>query len=75
MWVEASPADAPVKVVSLKSVFSCELPDIGGAAAIVELGAALVVRLGTYTLTQSVTVVAQLVENILELIAVIAIGT
>lgn len=75
MRVEASPADAPVKVVTLKSVFSCELPYVGRAAAIVVLGAALIVRLGAHALTPSVTVVAQLVENVLELIAVIAIGT
>ena len=74
MRVEASPAGEPVEVVALKSVLACELSDIGGAAAIVVLGAALVVRLSTYTLTPSVTVVAQLVENVLELIAVIAIG-
>ena len=75
MWVEASPAGEPVEVVVLKSVLACELPYVGRAAAIVVLGAALIVRLGAHALTPSVTVVAQLVENVLELIAVIAIGT
>lgn len=55
-------------------MFSCELPYVGRAAAIVVLGAALIVRLGAHALTPSVTVVAQLVENVLELIAMIAIG-
>ena len=73
--VEASPAGALVKVVTLKGVFTCELSYVGGAAAIVVLGAALVVRLGTNALAPSVTVVAQLVEDVLELIAMIAIGT
>ncbi len=69
--VGVSIAHAPVKIVVGEGVLAGELAVVCGAAAVVILRAALVVRLRTHSVTPCVTARCELVEDVLELVFVV----
>ena len=65
--------DAPVKGIASEGVLAGKLTVICSSTAVVILCASLQVRLGTHAITPGISAGSQLVEDVLELILVIAV--